>query len=98
MKTNKEFNYEKILEHIGGLNTKCYLTGRSIDITIDDYHFDHIQPVAKNGSCELDNLGIACPQANQSKSGLTIDEYLQLCREVLENFGYTVIEPENKNN
>ena len=83
-------DYEKVLEHIGGWQTKCYLTGRPIDLTKDDYNFDHIQPVSKGGSCELENLGLTCPDANASKTNLTLDEYLQLCKEVLENFGYKV--------
>lgn len=73
---------------------KCYLTGRNIDITKDDYHLDHIMPVSKGGSSSLDNLGITCPQANMSKSDMTIDEYLSLCKEVLENFGDTVTKEE----
>lgn len=86
-------DYEKVLEHIGGWQTKCYLTGRPIDLTKDDYNFDHIQPVSKGGSCELENLGLTCPIANASKTNLTLDEYLALCKEVLENFGYKVENP-----
>lgn len=87
----QQFNYEQVLEKIGGTTTKCYLTGRTIDITKDLYEFDHIIPYAKGGSCTLDNLGITCPEANRSKTNLTLDEYLSLCKEVLENFGYKVI-------
>lgn len=76
-------------EHI-----KCYLTGRNIDITKDEYHLDHIMPIAKGGTCNADNLGFACPEANRSKSDMTLDEYLALCQEVLENFGYKVIKEE----
>lgn len=86
----KMYGYEKVLEHIGGWQTKCYLTGRPIDLTKDNYHFDHIQPLSRGGSCELENLGLTCPEANQSKTNLTLDEYIALCKEVLENFGYEV--------
>ena len=85
-----KFSYHDALKHIGGLNCKCYLTGRSIDITVDNYHFDHIIPLSKGGTCELSNLGITCPEANLSKTNLTVDEYLALCKEVLEYNGYTV--------
>lgn len=90
----QQFNYEQVLEKIGGTTTKCYLTGRIIDLTKDPYEFDHITPYAKGGSCTIDNLGITCPEANRSKTNLTLDEYLSLCKEVLENFGYTVIKDE----
>ena len=31
-------------------------------------------------------MGMTCPEANASKSDLTLEEYLNLCKEVLENF------------
>ena len=88
--TMAKFSYTDVLKHIGGLNCKCYLTGRPIDLTKDDFQFDHIVPISKGGTCELSNLGITCPEANQSKINLTVDEYLALCKEVLEYNGYRV--------
>ena len=66
-----------------GTKTKCYLTGKDIDITIDDYNLDHIVPICKGGTGDLDNVGITIPIANASKSGMTLEEYLQLCEDVL---------------
>lgn len=85
-----KFSYTDALKHLGGLQCKCYLTGRSIDITTDDFELDHIIPVSKGGPCELSNMGITCPEANRSKTDLTLDEYLALCKEVLEYNGYEV--------
>lgn len=46
------FGYKEALEHIGGLQTKCYLTGRAINIeNSEEYELDHIIPVSKGGSC-----------------------------------------------
>ena len=100
---NKHFTYKEAIEHFGGTTTKCYLTGRTIDILKDDYCLDHIVPVSKGGSNQLSNMGMTrmdvdkdlaigmtCPEANASKSDLTLEEYLNLCKEVLENFGYTI--------
>lgn len=56
---------------------KCYLTGTPIDLTKNDYCFDHIVPVSKGGTNELSNLGVTIPSANYSK-------------QVLEHHGYTV--------
>lgn len=69
---------------------KCYLTGTPIDLTKDDYCFDHIVLVSKGGTNELSNLGVTIPSANYSKHDLTIEEYLSLCKQVLEHHGYTV--------
>ena len=35
-------------------------------------------------------MGITTPEANASKTDLTVEEYLELCKTVLQNFGYTV--------
>jgi CRISPR/Cas system Type II protein with McrA/HNH and RuvC-like nuclease domain len=71
--------------------TKCYLTGRAINIeNSEEYELDHIIPVSKGGSCELTNMGIACVAANQAKKDLSVEEFIQLCKEVCENFGYEV--------
>jgi 5-methylcytosine-specific restriction endonuclease McrA len=72
-------------------NPYCYLTGRKIDLTdTPSYNFDHIIPVCKGGSNSFDNLGLTCKDANHSKSYLTVEEYLSLCKEVLEHNGYTI--------
>ena len=72
-------------------NNKCYLSGRPFDL--DDtgtYHFDHIIPQSENGSSGLENLGLCVPEANQAKSNLSVDEFLELCKDVLEHNGYSV--------
>ena len=82
--------YKDVLTYLNGTNVKCYLTGTPIDLTKDDYCFDHIVPVSKGGTNELSNLGVTIPSANYSKHDLTIEEYLSLCKQVLEHHGYTV--------
>ena len=87
---DKKFTYKDALEYLGGTLTKCYLTGRDINIFKDDYHFDHIIPACKGGTNDLNNLGITIPIANISKATMTLEEYLDLCKEVLEYHGYKV--------
>ena len=76
---------DKTLDIINKFGTKT-----NIDLEKDDYCFDHIIPVSKGGSNDLSNLGITTPAANYSKSDLTVEEYLNLCKLVLEHHGYTV--------
>lgn len=92
---NTAYTYKDALKYLGGTKVKCYLTGRPIDIEKDDYCLDHKIPVAKGGTNDLKNMGITCPEANASKSDLTLSDYLNLCKEVLLNFGYKVEDPNN---
>lgn len=78
--------YKKIIE-----NPVCYLTGRDIDLSMPrTYNLDHIVPLSKGGIGTLDNMGLTSRNANMSKFDMTLEEYIALCKEVLENFGYTV--------
>ena len=35
-------------------------------------------------------MGLACKEANMAKSDMTVDEFFNLCKEVLEHNGYKV--------
>lgn len=70
----------------------CYLTGRDIDLSKRrEYNLDHITPLSKGGDSSVCNMGVACRDANMSKFDFVLDDYIQLCKEVCENFGYKVI-------
>ena len=89
-KRSLTFNWKDVV-HKFGWETTCYLTGKKIDLRKPrTYHFDHIVPVIKGGDSTLSNLGIASKEANMAKSGLLLEEFLQLCKEVLEFNGYEV--------
>ena len=71
--------------------TECYLTGRPIDIKDHtSYTFDHKTPTTRNGDNTLENLGICCPEANGAKGAHLVEEFITLCKDVLEHNGYTV--------
>ena len=78
----ENWGYKELINKFG-TKTKCYLTGRDIDITKDDYNLDHIIPVSKGGDGSLENVGITISIANASKTNMTLEEYLDLCEEVL---------------
>lgn len=87
----KMFNENQLLEKIGE-NPVCYLTGRAIDLNDPkSYNLDHIMPRSKGGDNSLNNCQIACRDANQAKSDLTYEDFVQLCREVVAYY------EENKN-
>lgn len=84
------FTLEELQEKIGE-SPKCYLTGRPIDLTQSrTYQLDHIIPISKGGQNTLENCGITCRDANLSKRDLYLEDYLQLCKEILENNGFSV--------
>lgn len=73
-------------------NNICYLTGRIIDLdNSESYSLDHIVPYHISADNSIDNMAVVCKDANFSKSYLTVKQYLDLCKEVLEYNGYKVI-------
>ena len=84
------FSSKKFREKIES-NPYCYLTGRKIDIRKPKtYHCDHIVPISKGGTCDLNNMGLTCKSANMAKSELMVDEFIELCKEVLIHNGYKI--------
>ena len=89
-KSESNFNYKDVIKKFGEIPT-CYLTGRVIDLKMPrTYNFDHIVPSSKGGNNNLENLGITCRDVNVAKNDMSVDEFLQLCKEVLEYNGYIV--------
>ena len=84
------FTYQDVIDKFGE-NPKCYLTGKPIDIYQPrTYQFDHIVPVSKGGLGTLDNLGLCTKGANQSKNDMLLDDFLSLCKDILEHNGFNV--------
>lgn len=80
------FNENDLLKKIG-TNPKCYLTGRSIDLKEStSYALDHFVPRSKGGNNSLDNCEIACIEANQAKHKMSYEEFVELCRDVVNHY------------
>jgi len=87
---------EDVLKKFGE-NPKCYLTGEDIDIHKSRmYEFDHIIPRSKGVDNNIDNLGICSRRANRAKNDMTPDEFIMLCKTVLEHNGYKINKEEKK--
>lgn len=84
-KMNEEsFTVDDVINKFGE-KPKCYLTGVEIDIyQTTTYHFDHIVPVSKGGDNSINNLGICTKMANMAKTNMTYDEFVELCKKVVE--------------
>jgi hypothetical protein len=84
------FTLEQLIEKVGE-NPICYLTGQKIDISQPkNYSFDHIVPRSQGGDNSLENLGLCTKQANLSKTDMTLEEYLNHCKKVLETHGFKI--------
>jgi len=64
----------------------CYLTGRPL--TKENMSFDHVIPRSKGGTLSRKNTKLCDKQANNAKGGMSVEEFLQLCKEVLIHWGY----------
>ena len=89
---NDKFTYKDVIQKFGE-KTTCYLTGRPINLQEPrTYQFDHIVPVSRGGENTFSNLGLACKEANVGKSDMLIDEFINLCKDVLKHHGYKILE------
>lgn len=81
------YTFEQVMEKIGP-SPRCYLTGKSIDLNEPrSYHLDHIVPAARGGDNSLNNMGICTREANFAKRDLTVEEFHQLCKDVVAHLG-----------
>ena len=63
---------------------RCALTG--CELTPETASLDHIRPLSRGGSHELNNLWVIGHHVNSAKGSLTVDEFVALCREVASHF------------
>jgi 5-methylcytosine-specific restriction endonuclease McrA len=79
------FDYKDIINKFGE-KPKCYLTGVEIDIDKPKtFSFDHKIPRSRGGENSLENLGICTSDANQAKRDKTPEEFIELCKMVVNH-------------
>lgn len=85
------FTVDEFLEKVGD-KPVCYLSGKPIDMNDSrSWSIDHKIPRSRGGNSTLDNAGICDSIVNSAKSNMTIDEFFEVCKTVLEHNGYKVI-------
>lgn len=85
------FTVEEVISKIGD-NPICYLTGNKIDLADSkSYSFDHIIPISKGGLNTLENLELITVDINKMKHNLSLEDFLNNCKKILEYNGYQVL-------
>ena len=64
---------------------RCALTGRVL--TPETVSLDHIVPLSRGGGSTLDNIQFVTREANQAKSTMSQEEFIELCRDVVKTHG-----------
>jgi CRISPR/Cas system Type II protein with McrA/HNH and RuvC-like nuclease domain len=59
---------------------RCAYSGRAL--SPETASIDHIIPVSRGGSLAIDNLAVVDGQVNAAKGTLSLDEFVQMCRDV----------------
>lgn len=90
MKKSITFDTKELIKKFG-MAFKCPLSGREINLeNFETYEFDHLLPVSKDGDNSIDNLQILSKEINQMKGGLTNEQLINNCIEILENQGFQI--------
>lgn len=58
----------------------CSLSGR--ELKPETASLDHVVPLARGGNHDVSNLSVVDQQVNSAKGTMTVDEFVQLCRDV----------------
>lgn len=62
---------------------RCALTGRPL--LPDTASLDHITPVRRGGEHRIENTQVLHKEVNRAKATMTNEEFIQVCREVVEH-------------
>lgn len=60
---------------------RCAYSGR--ELTPETASVDHVIPVSRGGSLGIENLAIVHEEINTAKSSMTLEEFVQVCRDVV---------------
>lgn len=79
----EKFGIKELKSKIGD-SPVCEITGEPIDLMdAQSYSLDHTIPLSRGGKSCISNLSLVKREINQAKFNLTKDEFIQLCKRVL---------------
>lgn len=87
-------NIANVLRLLEWQDYRCALTGRML--TPETASLDHIVPVRDGGQHIIDNVQVLHKDVNRAKSTLNHEQFVQLCREVVEHVAATSMEGESQ--
>lgn len=67
---------------------RCAYTGE--ELTPENVGADHMTPVSRGGSNEIENIALVLGNVNSAKGTMTVEEFVEMCRKVTIHFGLTV--------
>lgn len=81
----QKLRLQDLRDLIAGQGYKCALTG--VELEPASASADHINPVAKGGQNEIDNIQILHHKVNTAKGTLSNSEFIEMCVEVAVQAG-----------
>jgi CRISPR/Cas system Type II protein with McrA/HNH and RuvC-like nuclease domain len=78
----KKITAQRLRQLLEKQQYRCFFTGRRLDP--ETASVDHMLPVSRGGCHTIDNVCIAHMDVNRAKGTLTVDEFIEMCREVVE--------------
>ena len=85
-------NVRNVLRLLECQQYRCALTGRPL--TPETASLDHIVPVRCGGEHLVENTQVLHKDVNRAKTTMTNEEFIRLCREVVEHTAHMKIEGE----
>lgn len=73
---------KSLVELIEKQNFRCALSG--VELTPDTASIDHKIPISRGGLNDISNLWILEANINRAKNTMTVEEFIQMCRDVTE--------------
>ena len=71
---------KKVMELVESQRFRCSLSGR--ELTPETASLDHVLPLGRGGVHDISNVSVVDHQVNSAKGAMTVDEFIQVCRDV----------------